>query len=241
MKNAGLPDKEKMLLDGFIKKLKKIYTSDLISAILYGSAASGEFSDKHSNVNLLIVLKDTGLIALSKASSLVRLRRYRTINPIFFTETYINASTDTFPIEFLDMKENYSVIFGKDVLKDLRIDTRNLRFQCEQELKSKLIFIKHRYLLTSSQKELEQLLFKSFTSCIHVLRNILRLKGKEPPYLKCEVLSETEKELSVDTTVLNEILWAKTKNMKLNHADVDALLIGFVKELEVITGVVDAL
>lgn len=241
MKNTGLPGKEKLLLDDFIEKLKKIYADDLVSAILYGSAASGEFSEKHSNINLLVVLNDTGLSALSKASGLVRSRRYRTINPIFFTEAYINASTDTFPIEFLDMKENYSVIFGKDVLKDLRIDTRNLRFQCEQELKSKLIMIKRRYLLDSDNKELEQLLFKSFTSCIHILRNILRLKSKEPPYLKSEVLNETEKELFVDTTVLNEILWAKTKNMRLSRADVDALLIGFVKELEVIIGVVDAL
>lgn len=241
MENVKLPNKEKLLLEGFVEKLKKIYAGDLVSAILYGSAASGEFSEKHSNINLLVVLKDTGLITLSKASGLVRSRRYRAVNPIFFTEAYINASTDTFPIEFLDIKENCSVIFGKDVLKDLRINTRNLRFQCEQELKSKLIMIKHRYLLIRDRKELEQLLFKSFTSCIHILRNILRLKGKEPPYLKCEVLSEIEKELSTNTTVLSKILWAKTKNMKLSHSDVDALLIGFVKELELIAGVVDAL
>lgn len=241
MENVRLPDKEKLLLEGFIKKIRKIYASDLVSAILYGSAASGEFSEKHSNINLLVILKDAGLTALSKASGLVRARRYRAIAPLFFTEAYIAASTDTFPIEFLDMKENYSVIFGKDILKDLSIDTRNLRFQCEQELKSKLIMIKRRYLLTTGRKELEQLLFRSFTSCIHILRNVLRLKGQEPPYLKNDVLRETEKELSVDTTVLNEILWAKTKNMKLSHADVDALLIGFVKELEVIAGVVDTL
>jgi predicted nucleotidyltransferase len=241
MENVRLPHNKTLLLESFVEKLKKTYASDLVSAILYGSAASGEFSEKHSNINLLVVLKDTGLLTLSRTSELVRSRRYRTINPVFFTEAYINTSTDTFPIEFLDMKENYSVIFGRDVLKDLRIDTRNLRFQCEQELKSKLIMIKRRYLLASGRKELEQLLFKSLTSCIHILRNVLRLKSKEPSYLKCDVLSQTEKELSVDMTVLNEILWAKTKNMKLNHADVDALLIGFVKELEVIAGVVDTL
>lgn len=241
MENVKLPNKEKLLLESFLEKLKRIYASDLVSAILYGSAASGEFSEKHSNINLLIVLKDTGLVALSKTSCLLRSHRYRVINPIFFTEAYINTSTDTFPIEFLDMKENYAVLYGKDVLGDLRVDMRNLRFQCEQELKSKLIMIKRRYLLTSGQKELEQLLFRSFTSCIHILRNVLRLKGKVPPYIKCHVLSETEKELSVNTTILNEILWAKTKNMKLSPADVDALLIGFVKELEVIAGVVDAL
>jgi len=33
------------------------------------------------------------------------------------TEEYIAKSKDVFPIEFLDMQENYAVIYGKDVLK----------------------------------------------------------------------------------------------------------------------------
>lgn len=241
MADAKMPLKERRLIEDFVRRLKGLYGDGLISAILYGSAASGEFAERYSNINLLVVLKDTGLAALSKASGLVRARGYRTVAPLFFTEAHIASSADTFPIEFFDMKENYAVLYGKDVLKDLRIDTRNLRFQCEQELKSKLISIKRRYLLLDRKKDLEQLLFRSFTSCIHILRNVLRLKGNEPPYLRSEVLAEAEKALSVDMKVSNEILWAKAKKMKLSHADVDALLVGFVKELEAIAGIIDAL
>jgi len=241
MEGVRLPQKEMLLLEDFVSRLKKIYDDDLVSAILYGSAASGEFTERHSNINLLIVLRDTSLGALSKAHGLVRSPCFKAINPIFFTEDYIKRSADVFPIEFLDMKENYTVLHGKDLLKDLKVDTRNLRFQCEQELKSKLITVKRRYLESSSQKELEDLLFKTFTSCLHIMRNLLRIKGSEPPYLKVCILSEIEKEFSVDTTILNEILWAKTKKMKLSHSDVDALLIGFVKELEAITAIIDRL
>jgi hypothetical protein len=241
MEGVKLPQKERLLLENFVGRLRKIYGDILVSAILYGSAASGEFTEKHSNINLLVVLKTTDLNTLSKAYNLVSSSRFRSICPVFFTEDYIRTSTDVFPIEFLDMKENYTVLNGKDVLKDLKVDTRNLRFQCEQELKSKLITVKRQYLAAHSRKEFEDLLFKTFTSCLHIMRNILRIKGKEPPYLKVRILSEIEKELSVDTTVQSEILWAKTKKMQLTHSDVDALLVGFVKELEAIVRIIDKL
>jgi len=31
----------------------------LVSVVLYGSAASGEYADNHSNLNFLVILKDT--------------------------------------------------------------------------------------------------------------------------------------------------------------------------------------
>ena len=241
MESLKLPQKENLLLEDYIGRLRKIYGDDLVSATLYGSAASGEFTEKRSNINLLIVLKATDIKTLSKACNIVSLPRFRDISPVFFTEDYIRTSTDVFPIEFLDMKENYSVLYGRDVLGGLRIDTRNLRFQCEQELKSKLITVKRQYLSACGRQELENLLFRTFTSCLHIMRNLLRIKGKEPPYLKSRILSDIEREFSVDTTVLTEILWAKAKKMQLTHSDVDALFAGFVKELEAIVGIVDKL
>ncbi len=47
--------------------------------------------------------------------------------PLFLTEEQINSSTDIFPIEFLDMQENYTVIYGKDVLRDISVDIKNLQ------------------------------------------------------------------------------------------------------------------
>jgi hypothetical protein len=163
------------------------------------------------------------------------------ISPVFFTEEYINSSLDVFPIEFLDITENYSVLYGRDLVKSLKVDNRNLRFQCEHELKSKLINIKKLYLSTKDKAELENLLFKTFTSSLHIMRNLLRLKGIHPPYLKEEILNAAERALGVDTVILSKILWAKNKKMPLTRKDVDALLAGFIKELESIVSVVDKL
>jgi len=237
----NLPIPQQKILESFVEKLKQAYGKNFLSAILYGSAASGEFAEKYSNINLLVVLTSTSLAELSKASGLVNSKRFRSISPIFFTEEYINRSTDVFPIEFLDMKENYRVLHGKDVLKGLTVDTRNLRFQCEQELKSRQISIKRQYLVTQSRGELEKLLFKSFTSTVHIMRNLLRLKGKDAPYQKYLLLDEVEKEFSVNMTVFDEILWAKSKNMRLSYKDIDSLLIGLSTELEALIRIVDKL
>jgi len=242
MKQLNLPKKIKDNLDDFTQRLKGIYGQDLISIILYGSAASGEFTGKLSNINLLIVLNNTGLENLNKISKIItKSNRFQIFNPLFFTEDYIKRSLDVFPIEFLDMKENYIVLYGRDILSGLEISLKNLRFQCEQELKAKLINIKNIYLRSKDKRSLRNLLFKSFTSTAHILRNLIRLKGKVPPYLKEEILSEISKEFQIDTANLNKILVAKLKNLKLSYKEIETLFFALVKDLEKIIDIVDRL
>jgi len=240
MEELKIPSRLKNNIQVFIQKLKDIYQQDLISAILYGSAASGEFVDKHSNLNLLVVLKNTDLENLKKAARVIN--KFNMINPLFLNEDYIVNSTDIFPIEFLDIQENYLVLYGKDVLKSINIDIRNLRFQCEQELKSKLINLRQLYLRINKDKTaLRNLFFKSFTSILHILRNVLRLKGKKPAYKKEDILKELVSEFQIDMSIWGKILAAKVKQIKLNNKDTEQLFIAFLRELEKIVDIVDKL
>jgi predicted nucleotidyltransferase len=241
MSEINLTHKLRVTVDGFIKGLKSIYGEELISVVLYGSAASGEFTRAHSNLNLLIILKNTDLENLKKASGLIKKGKFRFIQPLFFTESYILDSNDVFPIEFLDMKENYTVLFGKDILKDVSIDIKNLRFQCEQELKVKLINLKQSYLKKKDDITLSNLLFKSFTSTLHILRNVLRLQGKKPPYLKQNILKEIAVEFGIEKDIWEKILAVKNKQVRLKGKEIEQLFIKFVREVEKISDVVDKL
>jgi predicted nucleotidyltransferase len=240
MKELNLNTKIKNNIESFVQGLVAIYRDSLISVILYGSAASGEFVDKHSNLNVLIVLKDAGMDKLKLA--LNHINKFKTLKPLFFTENYIYSSTDVFPIEFLDMQENYFVLYGSDVLKDIKIDTVNLRFQCEQELKVKLINLKHFYLAFNKNTDaLKNLLYKSFTSVLHILRNCLRLKGVAPPYKKEELLQELIYEYKFDLEAWKKILSAKNKQLKLNGRQIEELFVNFVNDLENIVDTIDKL
>jgi hypothetical protein len=240
MQELRLPEKLKKGLQVFTQRLKEIYQHDLVSVILYGSAASNEFSDKLSNVNILCVLRNTDLQELKKATSLIN--KFPIINALFLTQDYIANSLDIFPIEFLDMKENYSLLYGEDALSNINVDTKNLRFQCEQELKAKLINLRQSYLrMNRDRAALRNLLLKSFTSVLHILRNVLRLKGKMPPYKKEDLLKELGSEFSIDMRAWDRILAAKQKKLRLNAKESESLFIYFVSELESMVDIVDKL
>ncbi len=238
MKNLSLPPKLNREIETLILELKKVYSGDLISIALYGSAASGEFISSNSNLNLLILLKSTSLTDLKKSSNIVK--KYKNLTPLFLTEEFIASSSDTFPIEFLDMQENYQILYGKDIIKDIRVDLKNLRFQCEQELKIKLLNLKRIYLEMSNRPaDLRIPLFKSFNSILHILRNILRLKGIKPPYKKEELLKELSGHFKINDW--DKILAAKSKKIMLGKKDIEHLFINFVDNLEEIVKTIDAL
>lgn len=240
MEQLKITDQYKNILQNFTQGLKDIYPEELVSLILYGSAASGEFVDQHSNLNLLAVLKNTDLGTVKKSAQLIR--KFKPINTLFLTEDYITNSIDIFPIEFLDMQENYFVLYGKDVLKDIQVGIHNLRFQCEQELKAKLLKLRQAYLLLSNNlPALRSLLLTSFTSVLHILRNVLRIKGRKPPYLKPEVLKELAFEFKIDLAVWERILSAKNKKIKLNAREIEQLFVSFVRELESLVVIIDKL
>jgi predicted nucleotidyltransferase len=239
MEKIDHPPKLKKLLDGFSSGLKALYQEGLISLILYGSAASGEFKPGFSNINLLVVLNDTGLENLSKSVPLLKKSAFRNLNCLFFTPEYIAGSADVFPIEFLDMKENYLVIYGKDLLAPLAIDLKNLRFQCEQELKAKLLSIKSFYLFNRDKAALQNLLVRSFTSFLHISRNLIRLKGKSPAYKKEEILNDLAQEFKIDVSGVKKIFDLKSRALKLNYKDTESLLFDFVRKIEAITKAVD--
>ena len=240
MPETNISDKLKINISLFVNKLKEGFGDDLISVILYGSAASGEFVSRRSNLNFLVIVKDSGISVLKKGAKVIG--KFPEFEPLFLSEDYIMRSTDIFPIEFLDMKENYSVIYGKDALKDINVDTGNLRFQCEHELKVKLISLRQLYLKSSRDKRLLlYALLKSFTSSLHILRNVLRLKGKTPPYKKELIIAELAKVVPIDLSVWERILAVKNKRERLNKDSIDRLFLKFIEELEKTVELVDKL
>ncbi|MDD2689332.1 MAG: nucleotidyltransferase domain-containing protein [Candidatus Omnitrophica bacterium] len=241
MGGLNLTGSTKGIIDDFLMRLKKAYQGGLVSVILYGSAASGEFAEKQSNINLLVVLEDAGLKNLNKISGLLNKNRFQIIRLLFFSEDYIKNSLDVFPVEFLDIKENYLVLYGRDVLSGLEIDIRNLRFQCEQELKAKLINLKSAYLRSRDKSFLRGLLFKSCTSILHILRNVVRLKGATPSYLKKDILEEIQRELLIDTGNFKRILDLKNTNSRLSSKEIEVLFSALGEDLEKIVGLIDKL
>ncbi len=242
MKELNLNNRLKKILADFVEQLKTSQKDNLVSVVLYGSAASGEFSDKHSNINILVVLNDSGLGEITKISSFFNRGKFANINPLFFTRDFINQSLDVFPVEFLDIKENYFVLFGEDVPANLNIDIKNLRYQCEHELRTKLINIRKLYLENlKNPRHLRSILVSSCNSVLHVTRNLLRIKNKPTPYIKDDIIKELSKEFGLDGGIFTKVLDIKKKNLKPGILIAVGLFSDFINELEKIIKIVDGL
>src|SRR4030042_856004 len=136
---AKIPKTAEEIFPEITADFQKIYGEDLVSIILYGSGAGGDYVPGKSDLNFLITLTDRGIEGLDRALETVGKWRKRNVAiPLFMTRSYLTGSLDAYPVEFLNMKRHYKVVSGEDVLADLAFDRCHIRLQLERELRGKL-------------------------------------------------------------------------------------------------------
>src|SRR4051812_26885242 len=163
----------------FIDDLRSTHRDNLVSVILYGSAAAGDFIPAQSDLNILVALKKIGPQDLRNAQPCIReWARLGHPVPIYFTVSELQNAADVFPIEFHQMSIARKVLFGSDVLAGLEISDKFLRLQAEYELRSKLIQLRRHYIPASASVDgLKGLMADSLASFVAIFRAVLVLKG----------------------------------------------------------------
>lgn len=231
------------ILDNFVEDLKTLYADQLISVVLYGSAAGEDFVPGRSDLNTIIILKGVDFSALKKYQSLQKkYERQGIVAPLILDPEYIQTSADSFPIEFLDLKNQNKVLYGQDFISTLAIDSKNLRLQCEQELKAKLIRLRQHFLeVGDSQDKLERLISSSFGSLLPVLRNLLRLKNKNYVKNTPEILNQIQKEFDLSSDVFSQVWKFKKKELKLKGKELENLFAQYLDEVQKLAWKVDRL
>src|SRR5579862_9097802 len=119
-------------LKELVEKLERAFNDRLVSVILYGSAAGADHHAKFSDLNVLCVLKEITPRELGEGEPVLRWwRTHKHPAPQFMTEEEVHNSADSFPIEFRDMKDRRKVLYGVDVIAELKIDSKYYRAQVE--------------------------------------------------------------------------------------------------------------
>ena len=145
---------EEKLLNEFIQKMRTAAGENLLSVVLYGSAAEGEFHPQYSDLNLLCVLADTSFASLAKISTAMDWWRGKKHHPpLVLTAQELKTSADVFSIEFVDMRQRYRVLWGDDVLKNLEIPMHLHRSQLEYELREKLFLLRQHIMLAGTNEK----------------------------------------------------------------------------------------
>src|SRR5438876_5426597 len=154
------------LLSEFVEKMRTAAGENLVSVILYGSAAEGEFHPEYSDLNLLCVLRDASFASLSKIADVVEWWRGKKHHPpLVLTQTDLRTSADVFSIEFVDMKQRHRVLYGEDVLSNLDVPMQMHRSQLEYELREKLFLLRQHLLVAgSNEKQIWEVMLNSLSS-----------------------------------------------------------------------------
>lgn len=152
---------------------------DGYSAVLYGSAARGDYVAGASDINLLLVIDDAGPAALRALSPAFLEWRTRTPEPpLLVSRTEWERATDVFPIEITDMQAAHRVLRGADPLSGLTVAPADLRRALESELRGKLLRLRQGYTLFADRPaDLGKLAASSAPTALVLFRCLLILAG----------------------------------------------------------------
>jgi predicted nucleotidyltransferase len=244
-----LPDKSRDVTIKFADKMMESFTDNLVSVILYGSAAGrqdaaseGNFIEGKSDINILIILQSVRAVDLNIVlDNGKKFFKKGLAVPLVFERDHIKTSLDTFPIEFSDIKNRHIVLFGTDPFEKAEIDGRNLRYQCERELKSMLVNLRRGFVQTDGNREaLEALLSKSFSSVLAACRGLIWLAGQMAPDNIPGVLEILKDTYKIDVSAIERV-WRLRKGESGATALLEAIFDDYTRNIAKLASVVDNL
>lgn len=240
---AKSPRDPKDIFTDITTDYKTAFGDDLVSIILYGSAAGKDYRPGKSDINFMIVLSEQGIERIDRAFDIIKKWQKRNVAiPLFLTEGYVDTSLDVFPIEYLNFQRNYVLVFGKDILKDLGFDEEFIRLQCEREIKGKLLILREAFLETSGKgKSLKELIGHSISAFVAIFEALLYLKGRDLPSTKREVVKATAEEFDMDAALFEKLLDVKDQKVKPGDIESMDLFKGYVREVRKLAKLVDTL
>jgi predicted nucleotidyltransferase len=207
------------------ERLQAAFGDRLVSAVLYGSAATGDWHEHASDLNVLCVLTHVTPLELGESEPIFRWwRELGNPPPLLMSAEEVRGSADCFPMEFHDMKAHRRVLTGVDVIDDLEIDKGYYRAQVEHELRAKLLRLRQKAAgVLSKPEQLLKLLVDSVSTFCVLARHALILGGREPKWRKHEVVSELALALGKPLTGFTAVLDVR-HNGKLPEGMTAALL-----------------
>jgi hypothetical protein len=228
-------------LNELAARLKSTFGDRLVSAILYGSAASGDWNQKASDLNILCVLNQVSSRELRESEPIFRWwRDQKNPPPLLMSADEVRTSTDCFPMEFHDMQTHRRVLTGSDIIAEITVDRSFYRAQVEHELRSKLLRLRQKAAdVLSRPKDLTALLVDSVSTFCVVGRHALLLSGREARWAKRDVVADLEKILGIPFDGFKTVLTVRASGKLSNGFDAVLLFEKYLKEIEALVTFVD--
>jgi len=171
-------------LEGFLCKLvdsaKASFGSDLVSVVLFGSAAESRLRPS-SDVNLLWVLARLDVAALDTFREPLRVAQSAILaRSMFLLQDELPVAAELFAVKFADMKDRHKLLHGIDILSSLHIDEAELRRRLREVLLNLSLRLRERYVALSLREEqLVPVIAEAAGPLRAAASALLRLRGEQ--------------------------------------------------------------
>lgn len=231
------------LTSEFVEKIRAAAGDNLLSVVLYGSAANGEFHPEYSDLNLLCLVRNASFAALNKVAGVVSWwRGKRHHPPLVLTSEELITSADVFSIEFSDMKQRYRVLFGSDLLRDLQVPKTHHREQLEYELREKLFLLRqHLILAGTDEKQLWEIMLHSLSSFTTLFRHVLLEMGEAERKHSREAVAVLSKKLSFDDLPFLQLMDVRSKQADRKRLRASEVAAKYLEAITIVVASVDAM
>lgn len=230
-----LPPAARKHLEALRSGLEKALGDNLASLLVYGSAVRGGYDEDTSDIDVIVVLKDTGLDKLMACSNPLLLARHRgRVEAMILKLDNISRAADVFPLLYDDVRGRHVVLSGIDPFAGVEISDTHRRLRIEQELREARIRMRRAVVdAMGSEVLLAGAIDRKVKQIRSPLHALLRLRG-----LACDdtleaVFRETGRAYGTDTAPLlrvrDDVALAHTAFRAVLDAaieDVDKLAVG---------------
>lgn len=175
-----LPARTRGRLEELLTALRRALGDDLVAVVAHGSAVRGGYREDHSDVDLMVVLRDDASAKLASISDALLLARASArIEAMLLRADEIADSADVFPLLYADVKGCHAVLHGTDPFSAVKVHDDHVRLRVEQELRD--VRIRLRRMIVDESGDAERLAgaverkVRQLRSPLHAL---LRLKGR---------------------------------------------------------------
>jgi hypothetical protein len=227
----------------FFHEILQNSVAKIHSMYLVGGVLTEDYREGASKIDSVIVLHQMDLGFLDVLAPLGnRYGKQGFAAPLIMDPAYIHSSVEIFPLEFLNFKLVHEVLYGEDLLAGLTIDKQELQYQCERELKGKLLWL-HRIYVSSigDRKVLAADIVRHFEGYLPLLRGILHLLGQAPATDLKPALDQLSGLTGAQTDIFEEIYAVKKNQAQPSKEEVTGMFEKFYRATEKLIEVVDGL
>jgi len=233
----------KLGLEDFARRLEAALGGNLVTLLLFGSAARGTHTAGRSDINLLLIVKDATVASLHAATPLVaEWAKGGQPAPLIFAEEEWRSCSDVFPIEIEDMRDAHRVLAGRDPFEGLTTRRGDLRVELEHEIRGKVLRLRTEYAAAAADGHaLGRLLVHSAGTFFVLFRACLRLGGGAPPSDHAALVRETAAAAGLQTAAFDWVLGALAGKPPAELKPYDPIAGQYVDQMEKLADYVDGL